>query len=178
MTKTIAVLSSSKSKNFPAIKEYFKDKDVEVYETENLLEAAESDLCVLDGFKGHLKSEVLECTRFIKIHPSLLPSFACENAIEKAFEYGVKVSGVTVNYIKEDGTDGKIIAQYPVFIDSLTTFDEFEQEIEKVSQKLSPFVIASVLDDVIFSFDMLLKPQNCENGCKNSGQDGCSGCGK
>lgn len=178
MTKTLAVLSSSKSKNFLAIKEYFKDKDVEVFETDNLLEASESDLCVIDEYKGHLKGEILECTRFIKIHPSLLPSFACQNPIEKAFEYGVKVSGVTINYIKEDGTDGKIIAQYPVFIDTLTTFDEFKQEIEKVSQKLSPFVIESVLEDVVFSFDMLLKPQNCEKGCKNGGSNGCSGCGK
>lgn len=169
MTKKIAVLSSQKSKVFDTILNYFKDKDVEVFETDSVLEAVESDLCVLDGYKGHLKSELFECTDFIRIHPSLLPAFDCDNAVEEAFKFGVKVSGVTINYVKENGENGRIIAQYPVFADVSTTLEEFEEEILKTSQKLAPFVIESILNDVIFSFDMLLKP-------KSSCDGGCSGC--
>lgn len=170
MTKSIAVLSSGKSPNAEAVKEYFKDKDVEIIETDSLFEAAECDLCVTDGFKGHTKNEILECTQFLNIHYSLLPAFDCENPIKAAFEAGVKVSGVTFHYLNDDEKNkngGKIIAQYPVFIDYTTTLEELEEEMHKLSQKLAPFVIESILDDVIFNFGMLLNPHDC---------GGCGGC--
>ena len=179
MPKKIAVLSSGESKNYNALKEYFKDKETEVIETSSLLEAAESDLCVVDGFEGHIKQEILECSDFVKIHPSLLPAFDCKNAVEEAFGYGVKVSGVTICRINEDGTNGKILAQYPVFIDFLTTLEEYREEIDNVSQKLAPVVIESVLKDVVFSFDMLLKPDSCVGNCgENHGENHGGSCGE
>lgn len=117
-----------------------------------------------------MSKEILECTNFIKVHYSLLPAFDTQNPIEDAFNSGVKISGVTINYINEDFSNGKIIAQYPVFIDYMTTLQEFKDEIYKVSQKLAPFVLESILDDKVFCFDMLLKPQ--------SGCSGCGGCKK
>lgn len=174
MTKTIAVLCSEKSKILASLKEYFKDKNTEVFETDSALEAADAELCVVEEFKGHLKSEILELTTFLKVHPSLLPAFDCENPIEEAFKYGVKISGVTVNYINNDGSNGKIIAQYPVFVDVMTTLEEFEQEIFKVEEKLVPFVVESVLNNVVFSFDMLLKPDTCTGGGCDGGCGGCT----
>ncbi len=175
MTKYISVLSSKQSENFEAIKEYFKDKDTETIQTDSIIEASDADLCIVDEFHGHLKPEILECTRFIKIHYSLLPAFDSNTPVEDAFEAGVKISGVTINYINEDGTNGRIIAQYPVFLDYTTTLDEFRQECCNVSQKLAPFAAESVLNDVIFNFGMLLNPQGGCNACKD-GTDGCSGC--
>lgn len=175
MTKYISVLSSKQSENFEAIKEYFKDKDTEVIQTNSILEASDADLCIVDEFYGHLKPEILECTQFIKIHYSLLPAFDTQRPVEDAFEAGVKVSGVTVNYINNDGTNGKIIAQYPVFVDYTTTLEEFRQECYNVSKKLVPFAAKSVLDDVIFNFGMLLNPNSQNNSC-NCENGGCKGC--
>lgn len=170
MTKTIALLSTGKSPNAEAIKEYFKDKAVEILETDSLFDASECDLCVTDGFKGHIKNEILECTQFVNIHYSLLPAFDCDNPIKEAFNAGVKVSGVTFRFLNNNEVNkngGKILAQYPVFIDYTTTLEEFEEEMYKVSQKLAPFVLESVSDDVIFNFGMLLNPHDC---------GGCGGC--
>ena len=49
--------------------------------------------------------------RMINIHPSLLPSFAGKDAIERAMEWGVKVYGATIHYVDSTLDGGKIIAQ-------------------------------------------------------------------
>ncbi len=164
MTKQIAVLSSQKTPIIQALSDYFKDKEIKIFQTENILEACEADLCIIDEYKGYVNEKVLDCTQFISIHNSLLPAFDCENPEEKAFEMGVKVSGVTIYY-----TDSKkIIAQYPVFIDLMTTMNEFKQEIQSVKNKLCPFVAESVIEDKLFSFDMLLKPDRCSGSCSQN----------
>lgn len=194
MTKNIAILGSGNGSNFAAIAKYFKDKDVEItcisdVEDAKILKRAEGlgvkflylpfqknaeyfkenkfDLGVLAGYMRVLNNETLLNCKFINIHPSLLPSFSGKKAIERAYEAGVKVSGVTIHHVSENLDKGKIIAQYPVFIDITTTLEEFEDEIHSVEHKLYPFVVESVLNDVLFSFDMLLKPDSC---------GGCGGC--
>ena len=49
--------------------------------------------------------------RMINIHPSLLPSFAGKDAVERAMEWGVKVYGATIHYVDSTLDGGKIIAQ-------------------------------------------------------------------
>lgn len=168
MIKRICVLSDEKSSIIEALREYFKDKDTEIIESSSLIEACECDLCILDGYKGHLKKEILDCTTFINIHKSLLPAFQGEKPVEKAVEYGAKVTGITLHYITEENFYGKIIAQYPIFIDILTTTEELNKEMDNTAQKLVPFVADSILKDIVFSFDMLLKPDQCGGNCSGS----------
>ena len=52
--------------------------------------------------------------RIINIHPSLLPAFKGAHAIEQAFEYGVKIYGVTIHYVDATMDGGKIISQQAV----------------------------------------------------------------
>ena len=49
--------------------------------------------------------------KMINIHPSLLPSFAGKDAVERAMEWGVKVYGATIHYVDSTLDGGKIIAQ-------------------------------------------------------------------
>lgn len=49
--------------------------------------------------------------KMINIHPSLLPSFKGDNAVEDAINYGVQYSGCTVHYVDEEVDCGKIITQ-------------------------------------------------------------------
>ena len=107
----------------------------------------------------------------MNIHYSLLPAFDCRNPVEEAFKAGVKVTGVTLSLLDDDGTKGRIIAQYPVFVDFFTTIDELEDELGKVVQKLAPFVAKSVLEDKVFSYAELLSNQG---GCSGSCSGGCS----
>lgn len=90
------------------------------------------ELVVLAGYMLLIKSKkLLEFykNRIINIHPSLLPSFAGDSAQKDAFDYGVKISGLTIHFV-DDGLDsGPIIYQEAVDISDCS--DEFE-----VSQKI------------------------------------------
>ena len=50
-------------------------------------------------------------SKIVNIHPSLLPSFKGSNGYRDAFEYNVKVSGITVHFVNEDVDGGLIIDQ-------------------------------------------------------------------
>lgn len=71
------------------------------------------ELVCLAGYMRILGDEILEAYagRIINIHPSLLPAFKGAHAIEDAFNYGVKVYGVTVHYVNQELDGGEIIAQ-------------------------------------------------------------------
>ncbi|MFX4528027.1 formyltransferase family protein, partial [Acinetobacter baumannii] len=63
--------------------------------------------------------------RVVNIHPSLLPAFPGKGAYEEAFNYGVKVSGITIHLVDEKVDHGYILAQeaFPRFDDdTLATF--------------------------------------------------------
>lgn len=170
MSKTIALVCGAKNCAEKAFRDYFKDRDVEIVKTDSLLEASECDLCVLDGYSGHLSQQMLECTQFLNIHYSLLPAFDCRNPVEEAFKTGVKVTGVTLSLLDDDGTKGRIIAQYPVFVDFSPQLMNSKTNW-KVVQKLAPFVAKSVLEDKVFSYAELLSNQG---GCSGSCSGGCS----
>lgn len=167
MQKQIAVLSQKEKNITLSLKKYFENKNVNVYTTDSPLKAMDSDLCIVDEFYGHISNNILEESIFIKLHNSLLPAFDCENPIEKAFKAGVKVSGITICYLNPDGTNGTIIAQYPSFIEINTTTQDFETELFRIKEKLTPFVAESILNDKIFDFSELLKNNNCSGSCGN-----------
>lgn len=203
MNKKIVIMGSGKGSNFEAIFDYFKDSEVEIVcvsdvEDSLILKKAKGlgveaiflpfeknvqyfrenkfDLGVLAGYMRVLDKDTLELCKFVNVHPSLLPAFKGTNAIERAFSYGAKVSGVTVHDVDESLDGGKIIAQYPVIIDETMNLSEFEEEVHKLEHKLYPAVIKSILEDKLFSFDMLFKLPRHKGG--GGGCGGCGGCKK
>lgn len=83
--------------------------------------------------------------RIINIHPSLLPAFVGKNAIEQAFDYPVKVSGVTVHFVDEGMDTGPIIAQVPVAIEEDDTLVTYTQKIQAVEHQLYPEVVRQLV---------------------------------
>ena len=67
--------------------------------------ARDVELVVLAGYMALLTSPLLR--RFpgavMNVHPSLLPAFPGMRAIEQAIDYGVKIFGVTVHFVEDDG---------------------------------------------------------------------------
>lgn len=155
------ILKSAKSMNIN--NEYLPMENISKYFSINKF-----DLIVLTDFQSKLPEETINSGNFINIHPSLLPAFNDENAIQKAFITGVKVSGVTVYKMNSDSQNINILAQYPVLIGLTTHIDEFEKDIYEIEKKLYPPVIKAILNDRVFDFqDLFQSPchKNCGGGC-------------
>lgn len=101
------------------------------------------DLIVLAGFMRLLSSEFVKRYegRILNIHPALLPSFKGTQGIKDAFDYGVKVTGVTVHFVDEKMDHGPIILQEAVKIEEDDTLESLEAKIHKIEHKLYPKVI-------------------------------------
>jgi phosphoribosylglycinamide formyltransferase-1 len=103
-------------------------------------------LIVLAGFMKILSHSFIQEyeSRVINIHPSLLPSFKGLNAIKRAYERGVKISGCTVHWVSKGVDEGKIIAQLPVRVMDSDTLDSFTQKIHAAEHFLLPEVISQL----------------------------------
>ena len=77
------------------------------------LEEAGAELVCLAGYMRILGATMLGACggRIVNIHPSLLPAFRGKDAIGQAFDYGVKVFGVTIHWVDATLDGGRIIAQ-------------------------------------------------------------------
>lgn len=197
--KKLAILGSAKSCVLEDILKYFEGKEVEITclsddEHSKFFKKAKElnkntklltkemnveyfsthdfDLVAVCDYRENLQKEVFETNKFINIHGSLLPAFRGTDEISRAFLAGVKVSGVTIHKLTEDIERDEIIAQYPILIENLTHFDEFEKNIYKLEGMLYPIVIDKILKDEVFDFsDFLTSSGDCGNSC-----GGCGGC--
>ena len=120
----------------------FEDKAAyETFLAEKLHEL-EIDFICLAGYMRLIGPTLLEQfpDRIVNIHPSLLPAFKGAHAIRDAFDYGVKVYGVTIHYVDESLDGGRIIAQSAFPYDG-NDIDEVEAMIHRVEHKLYPETI-------------------------------------
>ena len=104
------------------------------------LEEGAVDLIVLAGFMRILSPAFIQRFRskIINIHPALLPSFKGTHGIKDAFDYGVRVTGVTVHFVDEEMDHGPIILQAPVKINQDDTLESLESRTHKIEHKLYP----------------------------------------
>lgn len=107
------------------------------------------DIICLAGYMRIVGQNLLRAfpRRIINIHPSLLPAFKGAHAIRDAFDYGVKVYGVTVHYVDETLDGGEIIAQ-EAFPYEGNDIDELETMIHRVEHVLYPEAVRRVLSDI------------------------------
>lgn len=77
------------------------------------LVAAQVQLVCLAGFMRLLTPGFVDAwrDRMVNIHPSLLPSFKGLHPQQQALDAGVKVSGCTVHYVRNEMDSGPIIVQ-------------------------------------------------------------------
>lgn len=163
--KKVAVLYSKYNSTIDAIKLRLPDAEVSCFQdiiTDDKL--AEYDLIVLCNYTKSVNFNALN------IHHSLLPAFAGENPEQQAILAGVKVTGISIFYTKPE----KIIAQYPLFIENETHFDELETQMNNLEQILYPLIIEKILKNEQFEIKDLIKSstnKKCCGSCNN-----CGGC--
>jgi len=107
------------------------------------LEESKIDLIVMAGYMRMVGPELVGKYkgRILNIHPALLPSFKGTEGIKDAFEYGAKVTGVTVHFVDEEMDHGAIILQAAVKIEEGESLESLEKKIHKIEHKLYPEAI-------------------------------------
>lgn len=107
------------------------------------LKEAGAEYVVMAGYMRMVTAEILDAfpDRVVNLHPALLPSFKGAHAIQDAFDFGVKVTGVTVHFANADYDKGPIIAQRAVEVLESDTVDSLEARIHAVEHELYPHVI-------------------------------------
>lgn len=102
---------------------------------------------VLAGYMRIIGERLLDLfpNKIINIHPALLPSFPGAHGIKDAFEYGVKVFGVTIHYVDSGIDTGAIIDQEAFKIKPGMCIEDVEIEIHKIEHQLYPKVLQKLL---------------------------------
>lgn len=109
------------------------------------------DYVVMAGYMRKVGVPILNTflNRVLNLHPALLPSFRGAHAIQDAYEYGVKVTGVTVHLANADYDRGPIIAQRPVVVEEGWTVEQLEEAIHQVEHQLYPEVLQLFAQDKV-----------------------------
>jgi phosphoribosylglycinamide formyltransferase-1 len=100
------------------------------------------ELIVLAGYMALLTSPFLH--RFagavVNVHPSLLPAFPGMRAIEQALDYGVKVFGVTVHFVEDDGgvDTGPVILQSAIELPGADDARQVHELLRPIEHALVP----------------------------------------
>jgi phosphoribosylglycinamide formyltransferase-1 len=105
-------------------------------------------LVVLAGYMALLTSPLLRrfAGRVVNIHPSLLPAFPGLRAVQQALDYGVKVFGVTVHFVDDDGgvDTGPVLVQRAVELPGATTAQEVMEQLRPIEHALLPEAVRLV----------------------------------
>jgi phosphoribosylglycinamide formyltransferase-1 len=106
------------------------------------------ELVVLAGYMALLTSPLLSrfAGRVVNIHPSLLPAFPGMRAVEQALDYGVKVFGVTVHFVDDDGgvDTGPVLVQRAVELPAAETPEDVMESLRPIEHALLPEAVRLV----------------------------------
>jgi phosphoribosylglycinamide formyltransferase-1 len=93
---------------------------------------------LLAGFMRRLHEPLLEAyaDRILNIHPSLLPAFPGLDAIRRALEHGVKVTGCTVHLVTDDLDGGPILLQQCVDVRAEDDVESLHARIRQQEHRL------------------------------------------
>lgn len=112
------------------------------------LHAQNVDLVCLAGYMRIVGPTLFDAYggKILNIHPALLPSFKGAHGIDDAFNFGVKVFGVTVHFI-DLTVDGGTIVMQRAFEYYGSDRDEVEARIHQIEHVLYPEAIERVIDN-------------------------------
>jgi phosphoribosylglycinamide formyltransferase-1 len=127
-------------------KKQFRTRDEFDEGIKEILDRYDIGLVVLAGYMLLLKGKKLldaYKNRIINIHPALLPSFPGVDAQKQAFDYGAKVSGITIHFVDETLDAGPIIYQEAVDISNCKDASEVAKKLLETEHIAYPKVIDS-----------------------------------
>ncbi|MGX7030019.1 phosphoribosylglycinamide formyltransferase [Vagococcus zengguangii] len=113
-----------------------------------LLVECEVDMLILAGYLRILGSDVIQAfpNKIINIHPSLLPEYPGLRSIERAYQDGQQVTGVTIHYVDEGLDTGPIIRQASLTIDPSESLAQLEERVHQLEHQLYPEALQQLLN--------------------------------
>ncbi len=95
------------------------------------------DLIVLAGFMRIIPEHIVAkyFPKIVNIHPSLLPAFPGKDAIKQAYDYGVKVTGITIHFVDAGVDTGPIIFQKAIEIEESWDLETLESKIHELEHE-------------------------------------------
>ncbi|HVQ44355.1 MAG TPA: phosphoribosylglycinamide formyltransferase [Candidatus Saccharimonadia bacterium] len=112
-----------------------------------VLKAHHIDLVAMAGFMTVLDKPIFDHYegKILNTHPSLLPAFAGERAVQNALDYGVKLTGCTIHIATIKLDDGPILAQEAVPVLAGDTAESLQERIKQVERRLYPETIRHLI---------------------------------
>ena len=106
-------------------------------------------MVLLAGFMRRLHAPFLNAfpDGVLNIHPSLLPSFPGLDAIRRAWEAGVHVTGCTVHLVTPDLDAGPILGQRAVEREDGMTLEELATRVHHAEHTLYPATVRRFLTE-------------------------------
>lgn len=130
-----------------------------------ILSRYEIDFLVLAGYMRVLSENFLRAFkhkdgyyRIVNIHPSLLPAFPGAHAYEEAFEYGVRLSGITVHLVDEKVDHGPILAQECFVREPDDSIESFKARGLELEHRLLPQVLQRI---AVSGVELIGKKNSC-----------------
>jgi len=128
------------------VSDYGGDPEARDHAMLGTLRAANVELVVCAGYDRILSGEFLDAysDSILNVHPSLLPAFAGGmNAVAAALDYGVRVTGCTVQLLEPGDVDGgPVVLQAPVFVESDDDVDSLRHRIHHEEWRLLSEAVA------------------------------------
>ncbi|WP_455381667.1 phosphoribosylglycinamide formyltransferase [Salinispira pacifica] len=150
--RSAPVLLRAQERGIPAYYLPYSKSDRTLFERAaiTVLRGLGVDLVVLAGFMRILTPLFVSAFagRIINIHPSLLPDFPGEHAIERSFASGNRELGVTIHFVDEGLDSGDIIIRESFERGDSDTLPQVESRIHAIEHRLYPETVRSLLDGI------------------------------
>ena len=119
-------------------KEYFEKEII------NTINKQDIELVIMAGWMKIMSSKFVNSfkNKIINIHPSLLPSFKGNNAIEEAISNGTKITGCSVHFVKPEVDSGALIMQAALSIAKEDSIESITKKIHFLEHKILPLSIS------------------------------------
>ncbi|MFA5040356.1 MAG: phosphoribosylglycinamide formyltransferase, partial [Bdellovibrionales bacterium] len=107
------------------------------------------ELVCLAGFMRLLTAWFVERwqDRLVNIHPSLLPAFPGVDTHQKVLDYGAKVAGLTIHYVRAEMDHGPIILQAVVPVLDGDTEEVLAARVLQAEHKAYPTALKMIAEN-------------------------------
>ncbi len=126
----------------------FEDRDTFDAALDSTLKEAGVELVCNAGFMRILTSGFVKSwhNRQLNIHPSLLPAFKGLHVHDRVLESGVRLTGATVHFVRDEMDEGPIVAQVAVPVDPEDTVETLTARVLLAEHQIYPMAVRLVAE--------------------------------